>query len=220
VDGAEKRYAFFVDRLAAPNAQVRQTALLEIGRAPYRWIRTAGATVPRDDIHRALRNPALLDWAPLYLLMLAQGASVEEAAHLRQRLNRVATSRRAPAELAALATARVEVDGVRGVAWLQRHYFADAARRLEEVEAVATGLGAQGDAAPADVRSAIVAAYRTLVATHPELAGRVAMDLYRWQDWTLAEALADLRDPDGARDFGAEYARRLYVAAARSARPQ
>lgn len=215
--GAERRWQFFAGHLGAVQEPIHRTALLEIGRAPYEWTRRAGGSVPRATIHRALADPARIEWAPIYLLMLAQDATPADADYLRRRLQRIADARRADPTLTALATARIEVDGAAGVAWLEATYLRDAGRSGAEVAAVAAALSVQGSAGRAQLRPAIVAAYGALLDHHPTLAGAVAMDLFHWRDWTHARRLAALEGAGSSRDFGQTYALRLYLAAVRAA---
>ena len=117
--------------------------------------------------------------------------------------------------LSAWATALIEADGEQAIDWLERHYLGNPDRDSDTVLEVLKALSTQGSTPYSELRPRIVESYRLLVENHPNLAGWAARDLASWQDWRLAQTLAELRSSDTTLDGPSTFAIDYYLGRAR-----
>ena len=213
--GEQGRYAYFMHHLASEETMIRETAYLEVGRAPYDVIREADAYVPASKIQRFLDDPLYLEWRRLYILLLGVDASIEDAARIRNAMNSLARFDQT-LNLSAWATALIEIDGDAGIDWLERVYLGNPARDTEAVQETLKALSVQGSSGDGRLRPRIAQSYAVLIDTHPQLAGWAARELAAWQDWRLAARLAELREEGGELDGPSAYAIDYYLGRARS----
>ena len=212
--GDEHRYDYFMRRLASNELEVQKLAYLEVGKAPYEVIRRADAFVDSARVHAFLADPLYLEWRRLYILLLGVDASATDAAIVRETLQNLAYFDRT-LNLSAWATALIEVDGEAGIEWLEKQYVGNPGRAQDRVLETLKALSTQGSVPLSPLRLRIVESYRLLLETHPQLAGWIARDLVSWQEWQLAEALADLRADNIALDGPSGFAIDYYLGRAR-----
>ena len=198
------RAAFFMPYLSDTDRLVRELAYLEVARAPYDQIRQADAFVPPTQVHDLLANPQFIEWHAFYILLLGVGASEDERKSIWKSM-RAQARHGGTTNLAAWATALIEIGRADAVGWLERTYLGAADRDPDAVLEIVKALSVQGTKGHPPLRARIAAAYMTLLDTHPALAGWVARDLAAWGDWRHVQRLRRLQEGptelDGASDF-------------------
>ena len=209
-DSASSRHAYFMQYLGHADRRLRETAYLEVGRAPYDTIREADAYVEPARVHAFLDDPLYLEWRRLYILLLGVDANDADAARIRNSMNSLARFDQS-LNLSAWATALIEVDGEAAIDWLERHYIGNSARDTTSVLETLKALSVHGSRPLARLRPRIAESYAVLVETHPQLSGWAARELTAWQDWRLAEPLAALRSANADLDSASRYAIDYYL---------
>ena len=212
--GKQPRYEFFMHYLASPEREVHNLAYLEVGKAPYEIIRQADAFVEPARVHALLNDPLYLEWRRLYILLLGVNASEADATLVRERMHSL-SSFNLGLDFSAWATAFIEVDGEQAVDWLEKHYLGNPEREYGELLETLKALSTQGATPFNHLRPRIAESYQVLIETHPKLAGWVARDLVTWQDWRLAEPLAELRSRETTIDGPSAFAIDYYLGRAR-----
>lgn len=195
--GDKRRLQFFLPLLEHDDPLVFELAYLEIARAPYGVIRRVGKVVSRKRIKRMLEDRQYVEWRPLAILLLAQSEREQDRRHLLDSLDaaqRLGLTR----NLAAWATAAVELNGAEAVTYLRRHYFRRPTRSQAELAEVAKALSVHGGDGRAELRDQVVAAYADLLATHPQMAEHVVRDLTAWNRFDLAEQLTTIQQTEAA----------------------
>ncbi len=202
-EGAKARLDFFLPLFGHKNPAIYELAYLELGRAPYRTIQELSRVVPREQLEPILKNRLFLQWRPLAIVMLAQSKRPDDHQFIRQSF-RSAERFGLTSNLAAWATAAIELDGAEAVEFIQRRYFRQASRQRTELTEIIKATSLHGNQGRTELRDQIVASYATLLEVHPELAESVARDLLAWRRTELTEQLAVIfqaSDYPEARDF-------------------
>lgn len=214
--GRRDRLNYFETLLTSHHDTLRRQAVLEISRGPYRRIRTAASRVPRQDIYAVLRDVTWLEWSPLYVVMLGQSRLVEDRAFVARRFK--SNARHASRTyLAAWTTAFIEMERLDAIQFIAETYFRQESYDRGALVEMQKALSVLGSEYPRQVRPAVVAAYQTLLSTHPSMAGYVARDCAAWRDWSLVPLLRTVKARDMRDDSGAAYAVSYYLSMARDA---
>jgi len=218
--GQRRRFAFFAARLNDANAVIREQAYLEVGRAPYDWIKSAAPKVPLERVRAVLSDWRLVEWHSLYILMLGQSDVATDQAYIRHGFE-TAARHRLTTNLSAWTTAYLETASADSFDRLEALYFANAGRSREELEQVLQALSvlANQDAVATRPRTAalrrrIAGGYAILLEHHPQMAGWVAGDLMRWRRRVLVDELADIRQGPVALEAASALAVDSYLALA------
>ena len=154
-----ERCRFFASLLDHPQRRIREAAYLEIARAPYPVIRELAAKVDMDSIQPMLERPEYADWRPLGILLLALQKTVVTNETVRQRCNQLAKLN-SSVNLAAWLTALIEIDGHKGIEWIENEYLLVPSRTSEEVVAVQRALALHGQFGQASIQSSVREALR------------------------------------------------------------
>ena len=211
---AEPRARFFLPYLANDDPAVRELAYLEVGQASYDLIREADGVVPDQLVYAFLADPLYLEWQSLYILLLGVDANPADADRVRRTMASLAKYDQS-LNLSAWATAFIEIDGEAAIDWLESAYLARPARNPDNVLEIIKALSVQGARPLSGLRPRIAESYGVLIENHPSLAGWAARDLTAWQDWRLADSLAQLRESGSSMDGATAYAIDYYVGRAR-----
>ncbi|MEM8767020.1 MAG: hypothetical protein AAGE43_06235 [Pseudomonadota bacterium] len=186
-----QRLQEFAPLLGHEDVRLHELAYLEIGRATYASIRSVGTGVSMKRVRAMLDNPIFYQWRGLDIMLM--GLSESERDHARvlktiEQKQRLATD----LNLAAWATAYLEITGTAGIDQLVEWYFRDERRSRGELNAISRALAGHANEAP-ELIEPVVAAYRIMLANHPSAAPDIAHDLIAWQRWDLADKLSELR---------------------------
>lgn len=197
--GRAKRVAFFIPLFGHEDSQINRLAYLEMGRAPYQVISRLGRVVPRAHYAAMLEDRKYIGWRPLAILLLAQSHSPDDAGYIRDSLES-AQQHQLTTNLAAWATAAIEVDRLRAVAYLEKRYCLRSDRTPEELREVAKAFSLHGTEDTGELRERIIAAYRVLLKTHPSMAALVARDVHAWKRTDLADQLRQIEASRSGKD--------------------
>ena len=208
-----QRLQEFAKLLGHQDGRLHELAYLEIGRASYASIRIVGTDVPLEKVRSMHSNPLYFQWRGLDIMLL--GLSGEKRDHTRvievmedrQRLS-------SDLNLAAWATAYVEIRGTNGIDQLTQWYFRDSRRSRDELRPITRALAGHANEAP-ELRQPVVAAYSVMLETHPSAAPDIAHDLIAWQRWDLSEQFQQLQPQLARLDPLGVYKVNLYLQRAR-----
>lgn len=143
------RFRFFAELHDHEDRAIRQLALSEFDRSAYRQLRELEVRLPSTDLLSALTDINEYPWVPIRILMLGvKGDSIARSA-IVEHIERAEKTGRA-ANLAAWATALIEIDGAQAIDWLNTAFIGAEHRDVATIEAVLQALalhGAQGDPA-------------------------------------------------------------------------
>jgi hypothetical protein len=215
--GQHLRFSFFADRLNDRDYEIRQQAFLEVGRAPYNWIKGVARSVPLEQVRMVLANWQLVEWHSLYILMLAQSNEDVDRAYIRKNFESAA-HHGTTTNLSAWATAYFETHPDVAIERIEHLYFKSDKRKLLELEEILRALSVLTEAdhpllrgGTARLRWRISGAYASLLERHPAMAGWVARDLLRWRRKALVEPLTKLRRDHAQLDPGSALAVGMYL---------
>ncbi|MCV3206861.1 hypothetical protein OHD62_09420 [Mesorhizobium sp. YC-39] len=208
-----ERAMFFARYLRHEDPRLAELAFLEVGRAPYATLRDLQTSVARDDIYRVVNDFFHVEWHGLYILMLGMSDRPDDIAFVRGKLN-TAAKYGLTTNLAAYATALMEMTGAVGVTQLAEEYLVEPGRSSAELIEIVKAMSVQGKEGAAELRSAIVEAYGRLLAHHPELAGNVANDLSDWKVVRFVPRLREILNAGVGLDEASHFAIAMYLSSA------
>ena len=194
----QERLAVFSKLLGHPDSRLHELAYLEIGRASYASIGKISSVVPIETVRAILDNPRYLEWRSLAILMLGHSKTPADRARViktfeeKQRLG-------STLNLAAWATAYIEIEGPAALERIKQYYRAHKYRSLDELELIVKALSVHG-ATDNGKRDRIVSVYRSLLEGHPKLTSYVVRDLIAWGRWDFADQLGKIREAMGRND--------------------
>jgi hypothetical protein len=208
-----ERAVFFARYLRHEDRRLAELAFLEVARAPYATLRDLKTSVARDDIYRIVNDFFHVEWHGLYILMLGMSDRPDDIAFVRRKLE-TAAEYGLTTNLAAYATALIEMTGADGVAQLTEEYFVEPGQSNAELIEIVKALSVQGTGGALELRAAIVDAYGRLLVNHPELAGYVANDLSDWEVARFAPRLREILNAGVGLDEASHFAIAVYLSTA------
>jgi hypothetical protein len=170
--GAEKRCEFFLTLFGHENRALSELAYLELGRAPYRTIKRFSRHVSRKDLLPFLQHPDYIQWRPLAILMLSQSADAQDRASIDKNFADCCEFS-LTTDLAAWATAYIELNGASAIERIEREYFANPGRSEKEVRAIVAALSLHSQDGHTQLREQIVRSYEIAMRNYPEVAKQV-----------------------------------------------
>ena len=179
--GAEKRCEFFLMLFGHENRALFRLAYLEMGRAPYSTIKRLGGIVPKEDILPFLQRREYIEWRALAILMLTQNANESDRKLIESRFDdccRFALT----TNLAAWATAYIELRGASAIDRIQQQYLSNPDRTEEEIRGVITALSVHGRDGHTHLRDQIARSYAIAMKNHPAVADAMRKDLADWAE--------------------------------------
>ena len=169
-----------------------ELAYLELARAPYSFIKKVGRVLPREVINRILRERQYFEWRGLAILMLAHSTDQRDRKYIEDSF-RDSHELSLTTNLAAWATAFIEINGASAIDTIHKYYLCDPTRSEAEVRAVVTALSVHGNDGHVHLRDTIIKSYGTALNNHPEVAGLIAADLTSWKNWDYREGIAKIQ---------------------------
>ena len=204
--GQLSRFSFFTERLNEEQPAIRNQAFLEIGRAPYSWIKRAARKVPIEQVRATLANWQFVEWHSLYILMLGQSKEERDRDYILRKFESAANLS-SLTNLSAWTTAYVETHASEAIETIEDLYFKNAERSDGELEEVCRALSVVAGAGNPfltrrkdGLRRSILGAYKSLLEHHPNMAGWVARSLMQWRRRALIEKLTELRQSKATLD--------------------
>ena len=202
----------FATLLGHSDRRLHELAYLEVGRAPYSLIKEVSPLVSMESMRIMLNNFQYAQWHSLAILVLGQSDSEIDRDLVYAQLD-MSQQFGVSQNLAAWATALIEMDGVEGIRHIEQLYLGSSKPLPEQLEQIILALSTQGKA-DAKLRDRIADVYRRVMRSNPESAPRFVMDLIAWQRWGFIDEYRELKrdiDPDDAL---ANYAVNLYLSTA------
>jgi hypothetical protein len=205
----KERLAFFAKLLGHSDSRLHELAYLEVGRAPYAAIRKISSAVPIEAVRAILDDPRYLEWRSLAILMLGYSNTPADQARV---IETFANKQRfaSTLNLAAWATAYIEIAGTAALERIQQSYLARKERSREELAQIVQALSVHG-AEDTQKRKPIASGYRSLLEAHPDMASSVVRDLIAWGRWDFANQLEKIRAAMGSGDPLGAYAIEFYL---------
>lgn len=200
--------------LGHPDIRLHELAYLEIGRASYASIREVGSNVPLEKVREMLNNPLYFQWRGLDIMLLGLSGSDKDQALVLKEMNERQQGA-VTMNLAAWATAYLEVTGIQGIDDIADWYLRNPDRSREELQLITRALAGHATEDPG-FRKPVAEAYSVLLATHPRSAPDIAHDLIAWQEWGLFDQVQALQPALARADPLGVYKVNLYLRLAKA----
>lgn len=210
MSGWRERLALVATRLECGDPLAEELAHGELARAPYAAMRSFGESFEASTLLEWIANEEIGSRRSAYILLLGVVGDERTAAWVEERLA-LAERTRDTTDLPALIAADLELRGPARLGWLKERYLLNATSSLDEIEAALKALSVHGDADIAIPRASVVEVYRRFAVRRPAMAGFVAADLERWEEWGATAEFADLLNAGAITDPGGELAAASYV---------
>jgi hypothetical protein len=204
------RLEYFAGLLGHDNQILAELAYLEVGRAPYSKIKALSDRVRPEQIRRYLTDMAYYDWRPLAILMLAHTGNEQDRQHISRSFD-LAEKHQILGNLAAWATAYIEIKGADAIDRIEDRYFRGSDRTRAELTEITKALAVHGSEGHVELRDRIVDAYAVLLKNHPSMVGYVARDLAVWQCCRLTEEIRAIADDRAGLDHQTLFAVGYYL---------
>ena len=183
-----QRLKYFSQLFGHADTQIRTLAHLEVARAPYGEIRTLKNLLPPEKVRSFLSQLRYLEWHALYIILLATSDEEQDQQLIREKMG-TAIQFSFTVQLAAWATAYLEIDQGEALTFLEEHYLQNPNRSPKELKAIYQAFSAHGTGGHQHLRDRIVENYRVLLKSSPELAAAIVTDLELWQRWDLTDEI-------------------------------
>ena len=216
----KERLAYFSQFLGHEDSQLSSLAHIEVARAPYHEIRGLGNILPRKELHAFLGNFRMIEWHPLYLLLLGQSEDEQDHEIIVGKV-RSAEKFATSTQLASLATAWIEMEQGVALDFFEANYLSQPDRSEKEMRALLMALSVHGTNGHVHLRDRIVDCYRMVLSSHPSLALQIVTDLNTWKRQDLVpEVAAILASPPPALELSAIAQLRSYLRASDEPEPE
>jgi len=173
-------------------------------------MRSLGESLEASTLLEWIANEDIASRRSAYILLLGAAGDDSTAAWVEERLD--ASGRTGDStDLPALIAADLELRGPTRLDWLEKRYLLNAASSVVEIEAALKGLGVHGNADSTIPRARVVETYRRFALKRPAMAGFVATDLERWEEWDATAEFVTLLNAGTITDPGGELAATSYV---------
>ena len=179
------RLKIFADDLFAGDSFVSQTAADQISRAPYGAMRTLAGSLDGARLVDAANRVENAGRLPLFILLMGIAGDEPARAFIARRLASAGALAEAD-EVAALITARVEMEGASALDDVARRLLASGDLKPADLGGAFMALDVVGGAGDQPRRAAIVALYQEILRVRPQSAGYVARSMENWRDFSLA----------------------------------
>ncbi|MEM8730588.1 MAG: hypothetical protein AAGF79_11780 [Pseudomonadota bacterium] len=188
-DDKEARFEVFAALLDHPDPALRTLALQEVDKVPYALLQSLDGQVPDAGLlAQNLWTRSGYATQPIRVLLLGLDGSDIARAEIMGYLGEVSDDPQI-GYLGAFATALVELDGVDGVAWLERRFFSRPDQPLGPVEQVVEAMAIHAGLGSEALRARIGAAFDMLLNSQPAAAAGIARQFSSRSDWSQAERL-------------------------------
>lgn len=204
------RLSVVARHLESSEPLVAEIAYGELARSPYSAISSLKSELDVTEIGGWLTDPALVERAPGYTLLMGVVGGPDEARELEARIaSALATG--ISTNLPAMLTADLELNGPSRIDWLVATFFVDRRRTLPEIEAALQALSVHGRADAAISRARVVEAYHDFIQVRRPMAGFMAMELADWKEWAFTDDYADILRMNVVKDPAGEFAILSYL---------
>ncbi len=175
-EGRRKRGEFFAPLLGHSNQRIHELAYVELSKAPYSLVRRLSQAVDYERIAPMIARREYAQWRTLAILIAGNRPSAETRSLIRQSV-RTSARFHLTRDLAAWATAYIQLDGRDAIEFFEREYIQRRDRSNAELCEIARALALHAHDGRTELRGAITASFRSLVKHYPEVAKQVPFDL-------------------------------------------
>lgn len=217
--GEQKRIEYFLTLWGHENRSVFHLAYLELGRAPYAAIKQFASSISEDELLPLMSDRNYYEWRPLAILILSQ-QETKQARNLITESFEACEKFSTSQNLAAWATAYIELHGEVAVDLIEEKYLRRESRTRQEIQAVLTALSVHGRLEDPKMRNRIVKSYGNALQYHPQEAALIARDLSVWKQHQYFEKFVRILDnADIELEVVEEMLIRRYIASERRELP-
>ncbi|WP_170327662.1 hypothetical protein [Ruegeria arenilitoris] len=195
------RIAFFAAYISHQDRVLRDTALIEIDRAPYDLVRSLRIKVPTEQMLQEFRDINRIGFVPVSIRLLGLQTDDTEAVSIVRSRYRHALST-GSSYLYEWALAGIEVDGSNAVAAIDG-VLGTGNRKMEDRRALVRALAEGGSVSP-KLRGQIIQIFSRILNHDSALALDIAIASRDWGETLLDDqfkALLELEDTDPATRF-------------------
>jgi len=186
-----ERVAFFAEILSSNDPVLRDTALIELDRAPYPLVQALRPDVPTDQLRQEFRNINRISFVPVSIRLLGLKTHDTEAAELvRSRYPQAL--RTGSSYIYDWALAGLEVDGSVAVETIDAA-LQIAGRNLKDRQSLIRALADAGTASP-NLRDPIVSVFSRALIDDNALALNIAIAASEWHETRLDHQLQTVLD--------------------------
>lgn len=179
--GRAQRLAYFLPYLANRNRLLADSAYSDFSQAPYASVARYSSIVGRDKIHAWLSDRSTPpEHSSLYYVMLSSVGSAKDLPMVEEQINR-SLSAKPPGFLSALIVCYLDLKGVNGLDFVEKHFLhADRDRKGAALAALKVHV---------DEKSPLPRS-KTLQVFHSQLGDLnytcdIIQDLAVWKDWSV-----------------------------------
>ena len=196
-----ERVEFFAGYLNSADPVLRDTALIELDRAPYPAVQALRPKVPTNRLMEELRNINRISFVPIAIRLLGlQKDDAEAVGIVRARYPRAVSSR--SGYLYDWALAGLEVDGSVAVQTID-NALQKSGRKLQDRQSLIRALTDAGTASP-NLRDSIIDVFSRALTDDSALALNIAIAARDWQENRLdhlLKAVLENEEPDPLTRF-------------------
>ena len=178
----ELRVAEFLPLLDDDDALMRETAFLEMARAPYSAMRTLKPVLATKHLMTLYQNPSNEEHRPLLIVLLGIAGGAEPRLLINGRVQEN-LMRHQTFSMPALLVEYLEMAGLEAGSLIFEKFVADDSRTMEETKSAVVALSVHGNANTLVSRDAVISLYRDMLMRWPALAASLARDLVAWECW-------------------------------------
>lgn len=198
---AAKRVEFFATYVTSSDPVLRDTALIELDRAPYPVVRALRPEVPTDQLMQEFRNINRISFVPVSIRLLGLKTDDAEAvANVRSRYPRAVQT--GSGYLYEWALAGLEMDGLVAVKTIE-DALQIAGRKPEDRQSLIRALADAGTVSP-NLREPIIDIFSRALSDDSALALNVAIATRDWRETRLDQqlkAISEREDTDPVARF-------------------
>lgn len=205
--GLSKYGQFFIPYLESSEPLMHNVAFDEISRLPFASMRLLKSNLDEKKLTEWINNTNLMSRRPLYYLLWGFVATEKEIKELENRLlnkQRIWPKQ----EYAAIVAAYLELNPVKGLAWVELNLLASGANKKPDhlVQATMMALSVHGSgASSAAKQNEIIELYRRLIQKRPDLISYVVADLNQWQRWEFTPYFIQVLKSEATLTFQQRY---------------
>ncbi|MTI01185.1 hypothetical protein [Roseibium sp. RKSG952] len=188
IGGTSERIQFFANYLSSEDRVLRDTALVEVYRAPYALVRQTNVSALTDQLLDDIGSIQRLNYAPASIRLLGLQTDPDAIEVVRSRY--LARLKTAGPNLHEWALAGIEVDGTFAISAIDG-WVTQADWPSEDKLILIRALSDAGSAIP-EFRSQIAEVYERVLEADVSLAGQIAFAMRDWNDDRLDPLFREL----------------------------
>jgi hypothetical protein len=187
-----KSLSYFLPFLEHQHLQIADSAFYKVSRTPYKNLRNLAKGLDPDQLLELIENSRVpKEKRSLYITLLGFCAQQKESIRLKEMIDQRWKSRNS-GNLSALLAAHAEVNGETSIDFIEKSYFQNRDRKLDELIEAVDALRLLGQADETISGTRIRESYHLFLNERPQLLELIIEDITRWEDWSFAPILIEL----------------------------